>query len=67
MYKTTDNSQSDFFRFNQPLGLHMNPNNRWIEMADSIPWELFEHRYAKLFKSKRGNVAKPPRLAEEYT
>ena len=63
MYKTTDNSQSDFFRFNQPLGLHMNPNNRWIEMADSIPWELFEHRYAKLFKSKRGNVAKPLRLA----
>jgi IS5 family transposase len=63
MYVTTDHSQSDFFRFNQPLGLHMNPNNRWIQMADSIPWEQFEHKYASLFKSKKGNVAKPLRLA----
>jgi len=39
MYKTNDNFQSDFLRFNQELGLYMNPNNRWIKMADSIPWE----------------------------
>jgi IS5 family transposase len=63
VYKTTDNSQSNFLRFNQPLGLHMNPNNRWIKMADSIPWEQFERKYARLFKGKKGNVAKPLRLA----
>lgn len=63
MYKTTDNSQNNFLRFNQPIGLHMNSNNRWIKMADSIPWELFERKYARFFKGKNGNVAKPLRLA----
>lgn len=63
MYKKTDNSQDNFLNFNQPLGLHMNPKNRWIKMADAIPWEQFEHKYAKLFKSHKGNVAKPLRLA----
>lgn len=63
MYKTTDNSQNNFLCFNQPIGLHMNPNNRWIKMADSIPWEQFERQYARLFKGKNGNVAKPLRLA----
>lgn len=42
MYKYTDNTQSNFLDFNQPIGLHMNPENRWIKMADAIPWEVFE-------------------------
>ena len=63
MYKYTDNTQSNFLSFNQPLGLHMNPNNRWIKMADAIPWDEFERKYASLFKGKNGRVAKPLRLA----
>ena len=63
MYKCTDNSQSNFLSFNQPLGLHMNPENRWIKMADAIPWEIFEKKYSRLFKGKNGRVAKPLRLA----
>jgi hypothetical protein len=63
VYKTTDNSQNDFLSFNQPLGLYMDPNNRWIKMAASIPWEQFERKYARLLKGKNGNVAKPLRLA----
>lgn len=63
MYKTTDSSQSNFLNFNQPLGLSMDPQNRWIKMADSIPWSQFEARYAQLFQGTNGNVAKPLRLA----
>ena len=63
MYKATDKTQSSFTDFNQPIGLHMNPNNRWIQMADSIPWNTFEKRYAALFPSTTGNVAKPLRMA----
>lgn len=63
MYKPVDNSQHTFFDFNQPLGLHMDPSNRWIKMADSIPWDEFERRYAELFESDTGNPAKPLRLA----
>ena len=51
MYKYTDNTQSNFLSFNQPIGLHMNPENRWVKMADAIPWEIFEKKYS----TKPGN------------
>ena len=63
MYKAKDNSQPSFFDFDQPLGLHMNPENRWIRLADAIPWDRYEEKYARLFRSKTGNVAKPFRMA----
>lgn len=63
MYKYTYNTQSSFLTFNQPLALHMNPENRWIKMAGSIPWDVFERKYSRLFKGKNGRVAKPLRLA----
>lgn len=30
MYKPTDKTQTSFLDFNQPMGLHMNPDNRRI-------------------------------------
>ena len=41
----------------------MNPDNRWIKMADRIPWDEFEIKYARLFPSDTGNIAKPLRMA----
>ena len=41
----------------------MNPDNRWIKLADRIPWDTFEAKYAELFPSDTGNVAKPLRMA----
>ena len=63
MYKRADKSQQSFLDFNQPMGLHMNPNNRWVKMAGLIPWDVFEEKYAGLFPSPTGNVAKPLRMA----
>ena len=63
MYKPIDESQHSFLDFNQPMGLRMNPDNRWIKMADRIPWDEFEIKYAELFPSDAGNVAKPLRMA----
>ncbi len=63
MYKPIDKLQHSFLDFNQPMGLHMNPHNRWIRMADLIPWDEFESKYAELFPSDTGNVAKPLRMA----
>ena len=42
MYKPIDKQQNSFLDFNQPMGLHMNPDNRWIKLADRIPWDVFE-------------------------
>ena len=63
MYRPIDKLQHSFFDFNQPMGLKMNPDNRWVKMADRIPWDEFEIKYAALFPSDTGNVAKPLRMA----
>ena len=62
MYKYSD-GQIRFSDFNQPMGLTMSPENRWVKKADLIPWDELECEYAGLFKSKTGTVAKPFRLA----
>ena len=63
MYKKIQNRQFGLKDFNQPIGLTMNPENRWVKKADSIPWEIIEDKYADLFESHTGNVAKPLRMA----
>jgi len=61
MYKFTDH-QLSLTDFGAAAGMKLNPENRWIKKAKSIPWEEIEQRYAQLFTSKKGNVAKPLRL-----
>ena len=63
MYKRVKNKQLTFGDFNQPTGLKMNSENRWIKMADCIPWGELEEKYAILFPSNTGNVAKSLRTA----
>ena len=63
MYKPVEKLQHSFLDFNQPLGLKMNPENRWIRLADCIPWDELEIKYAALFPSDTGKVAKPLRMA----
>ena len=63
MYRPIDKLQHSFLDFNQPMGLHMNPDNRWVKLADRIPWDEFEAKYARLFPSGTGNVAKPLHMA----
>ncbi|MCQ2563577.1 MAG: IS5 family transposase [Mogibacterium sp.] len=63
MYKKNRNKQLAFEHFDQPLGLKLNPDNRWVKKAETIPWDAIEERYAKLFPSNRGVPAKPLRMA----
>ena len=63
MYKPIDKLHHSFLDFNQPMGLRMNSDNRWIKLADRIPWDEFEVKYSRLFPSGTGNVAKPFRMA----
>lgn len=62
MYKF-GTKQIQFEDFRQPMGLKMDLNNRWVKKAETMPWEKIEKRYAKLFSNRKGNVAKPLRLA----
>lgn len=63
MYKFELEKQMSLEDFNQPLGLKMNLENRWVVKASIIPWETIERDYAKLFPSKTGMPAKPLRMA----
>lgn len=63
MYKFNRNRQFSLSDFNQPTGLKMNPENRWIKKAETIPWNEIEERYASLFPSETGMPAKPLQTA----
>lgn len=40
------------------------PNNRWVKLAELVPWGLVDKHYAKNFEgSKNGNVAIDSRIA----
>ena len=39
MYKFDRNHQFSLSDFNQPIGLKMNPENRWVKKAETIPWK----------------------------
>lgn len=49
--------------FCQPAELKMDPENRWIRKAATIPWEAIVEKYAELFLSDTGMPAKPLRTA----
>lgn len=62
MYRYS-NSQISLMDFKQPVGMNLKESNRWVKKAQTIPWMEIEKRYAPLFANRRGNVAKPLRLA----
>ena len=63
MYKFERYRQLGLADFNQPAGLKMDPDNRWVRKAATIPWEAIEEKYAELFPSDTGMPAKPLRTA----
>ena len=63
MYKFNREQQISLTDFNQPLGMKLNENNRWVKKAAMIPWNAIEEKYAKLFPSNKGMPAKPLRMA----
>ena len=63
MYKFDRNHQYSLSDFNQPLGMEMNSENRWVKKVAMIPWDEIENRYADLFPSKVGMPAKPLQTA----
>lgn len=63
MYKFERYRQHGLADFNQPVGLKMNPENRWVKKAQTIPWNAIEEKYAELFPSKTGMPTKPLRMA----
>lgn len=62
MYIEKDISPA-FERFYLPFGGHLRGDNRWVQLAELIPWDEVEKRYRECFKKKKGRKAKSVRLA----
>lgn len=56
-------SQFTLDDFRLPFEGNLSADNRWVKLAGIIPWDEIETRYASLFPSNTGNVAKPARMA----
>ena len=62
MYRYS-NGRISLSDFKQPVGMNLKERNRWLKKAQTIPRLDIERRYARLFTNRKGNVAKPLRLA----
>jgi len=49
MYRSKDHKTDYLFSELFPFGGKLNENNRWLRIADLIPWEELEAEYAKYF------------------
>ena len=63
MYRKTQESSIAPENFELPFSGKLSPDNRWLIMADLIPWEEFEEEYAKNFAEEIGAPAKLFRMA----
>ena len=44
MYRYS-NGQISLSDFQQPMGMHLREDNRWVKKAQSIPWDKIEAKY----------------------
>lgn len=64
MYRKRNSTQLSFTNFSLPFSGKLRKDNRWVMLADMIPWELAEDFYAGHFSQNGpGAPAKSARVA----
>jgi transposase, IS5 family len=63
MYRSNSPDQLLFENFYLPFGGKLSGENRWVKMAQMIPWQRFETEYAAQMSPDMGSPAKPFRMA----
>ena len=63
MYRRPSPGQLSFVDFYLPFGGHLSGENRWVKLAELIPWSDFETLYAEQLSATQGAPAKSFRLA----
>ena len=63
MYRQSSPGQLSFQDFYLPFGGKLSSENRWVKLAEIIPWEEFESTYAEQFSEDMGAPAKRFRMA----
>ena len=63
MYKKVELAPIPPLDFELANGSKLSPDNRWVKMAQVIPWSEFESEYAQNFPTEMGAPAKSWRMA----
>ena len=63
MYRRNVSRQLEFVDFYMPFSGKLNPENRWVKLAQIVPWELAEQIYADAFCDDFGAPALSARVA----
>ena len=63
MYRKQESSPISSEKFVLPSEIQLDENNRWVIMANLIPWLEFEQEYALIFDEKLGAPALSFRVA----
>jgi hypothetical protein len=63
MYRKIETVATPIEKFELPFEGQLAEDNRWVMMANLIPWSEFEDEYAKQFTLEMGAPAKPFRTA----
>ena len=63
MYRKAELAPSPPSEFELPFGGRLSADNRWVKMAQIIPWDEFESEYAANFPTEKGAPAKSFRMA----
>ena len=63
MYRINSVAQNEEEKFDLQTITHLDPENRWVKLAELIPWSEFEVEYASQFSQTMGAPAKPFRMA----
>ena len=53
MYRTEDKNQMRI-AFTMPFYGELDPDNRWVVLANEIPWDAYEMKYAEQFSEYAG-------------
>lgn len=62
MYSKDNPHQMKFQNFYLPFGGELNSENRWVILAEQIPWRQIEQEYSELFSKDEGCPAKAARV-----
>lgn len=63
MYRKQYTGHLSINDFHVPFSGSLDPENRWVLLAELIPWQELEDTYAPQFSATVGAPAKPVRLA----
>lgn len=63
MYRSKNRQQMEFPDFYLPFSGHLDPENRWVALAQLVPWELAEEIYHADLCKDSGQPIVPSRVA----